>query len=486
MFCKKCNAPIEEGQKFCTECGAPVEQPTNLDSFESVSKIEDTTIALPLTVQEENFGYSKDEPMPESAFEPQTQPFYQPPVGSPISPAGQPVTNNKVYSAGNQQGQSSQKKPHRKLTENKPLLIGIIAGAVVVVAAIVVAIFLLTRGPETNDVYYGSDQAVTIKRDTVVVAYSVDNQPLEHYEVILVPENAETNWKQASIKVDGTDGFNLSDIENLPDGTYRMSISDTSDEDGSSEVYNCPNVQVTSSEEEIEDVTLRPNPDDPDASKVTIEYGFNYTTTDVQIIHNDRFGSTRLNETWRYPQFSSSVEREEVNQINKSLKSNFDSTLTDTKAWSESSSYAQCTNYNQTVTNLNGSIASIRTEKNVTNWGAHGSLDVSGQIINLETGGVVSPEEALNMTSDDLHRQAASAIRSYLSSHPSDILSSSEVENAISKIVNDSSRYYLTDYGAVIVAQEYELGSFAFGGHEIAFISNNDSIPVGSEAPAES
>lgn len=509
MFCKKCHAPIEEGQKFCTECGARIEQPSEPDAPVADSSVSDIDPAAPAKdslvadvepsapardslvsdVANDNFDDIADEPMPESAFEPQTQPPYQAPVAPP-APSGNPVIMGQPASssAGSPTPHADPKtKSHRKLTDNKPLLIGIIAGAVVVVAAIVVAIILLTRGSGANEVYYGSDQPVTLTRDTTVIAYSEDNKPLEHYVVTITPKDssAQSAWARATIQVDGTDGFNLSDVGDLTDGTYSMAITDSSDSNDSNEVYYCPDVQVTTSDEESTDVILRPDPSNPDDAKGPIQYGFNYVTTDVQIVHNDSFGTTRLNEMWRYPQFSSAVDSEGMTRINGILKADFDNTLSDTKAWTNDSTYSQCTNYTQTVTRLNGSIASIRTDKYETGWGVHGWNSTSGVIYNLDTGASITPEQALNMSSDDLRSQASSAIRSFLSANPSDILSSSELNSTISDIVKDSSRYYLTDYGAVIITQPYELGSFAYGGHNIVIISNSDDHPVGSEASLE-
>ena len=117
----------------------------------------------------------------------------------------------------------------------------------------------------------------------------------------------------------------------------------------------------------------------------------------------------------------------------------------------------------------------------VTGWGPHGVNNISGQIYDLNTGTLVTPESVLGISNSELRSQASSAIKTFLASNPSDISSTAELNSLIDDIVADSTRYYLTDYGLVIITRPYELGSYAYGSHDIVVQSNSDEHPVGSK-----
>lgn len=439
MFCNRCGAKVDEGQRFCTECGAPV-----AESTKQVLSAEQTT---PINQASQN------------SFVNQTTSMNQP-----------------VVETATQEPQKSKGSKGNKISKGGR--IALIVGGVVIILAIVALVVIFLLRPTSTDVYYGSDTTVELSKNTTVIAYDASNNPLQSYVVTLTPENvsADISWDNATITVEGTGGFNFADISELPDGTYNMTIVDSSN---NTEAYNCPTVQITSNQENTQSVNLRPDPSNAESAKAPISYDFSYTTTDVQIVHTDQFGTGEYNETWQYPQFTSSVESEGLNTVNTQLKNAFDTTLESTKNWTESSGM-QCLDYDQTVTYLSGSTASVRTATYVTGWGAHGSDSTSGAIYNLETGEAISPASAMGLSDSDLKQQAADGIRAYLKTDPSDIYDELDIEASIEDIVADYSRYYLTDDGLVVATQPYELGSFAYGSRDILVIAFSDQSLVGN------
>ncbi|MCR4989459.1 MAG: zinc-ribbon domain-containing protein [Lachnospiraceae bacterium] len=127
MFCTNCGAKVEDGALFCTNCGAKLEPAEN-----TVSKVaaEDTGINTDAPVVEEPVAA---EPLPVSEPQPvsKPQPISEPqPVNEP-----QPVPAS-VPSSTSDSGNNGNKKTG--------ILIGIIVGAVVLIAAIVcLCIFIL-------------------------------------------------------------------------------------------------------------------------------------------------------------------------------------------------------------------------------------------------------------------------------------------------------------------------------------------------------
>ena len=62
-----------------------------------------------------------------------------------------------------------------------------------------------------------------------------------------------------------------------------------------------------------------------------------------------------------------------------------------------------------------------------------------------------------------------------LENNPSDIYNSSQLDDAIDKIVDDDSRYYVTKDGLLISTKPMELGSFQYGGKDIVVSSIDGS-----------
>ena len=426
MFCVKCGAMLDDGQRFCTRCGAATNElasveaaPTQSVRFGDVRHVE--TVALP--------GEGNGKPA--------------------------------------------------KAKRGKALPVAIIVALLFAVAVGAAAVFTLGYTAPV-EVRYASDAKVRVTGESVIVAYDASGEPLEDYEVSLEPIDVaeELDWAEVAVSVSGTSGFSLDDFSYIPRGTYALGITDTE----SGDEYRCPQIELVEDGEAAEKVLLKVDPDDPEAATAAppAVFGYEYDTTEVEFSFNDGVTNESVESLWVCPQFTSTQESAALDALNTSLRTAFDEELQEAKEWTlMSSTQGQCTLLQGEVVYLAESMASVRFERYRTNWGPHGQTEVTGAVYDLETGQQVSPESVFGMTADELEQAAQEAIEAYLQNNPSDLFEADELESAIRSIVSDRNRYYVSEVGLVVSTWAYELGSFAYGGREIVVAAFEDDALVG-------
>lgn len=218
--------------------------------------------------------------------------------------------------------------------------------------------------------------------------------------------------------------------------------------------------------------------DDADDTDRKVTYDFDSESSEVEFVYHNNDKDTDLDESWTYVQFSSSQKKPDsaLEQLNKTIKDNFERELQDAKEWdADSSSGPQCISHRETVTYIKGEYAVVRTERYLTTWGAHGDIEVTGTAYDLAHGEDISMAKVAGQTLTDMESAAREAINKYLENNPSDIYNSSQLDESIDKIVDDDSRYYVTKDGLLISTKPMELGSFQYGGKDIVVSSIDGS-----------
>ena len=218
--------------------------------------------------------------------------------------------------------------------------------------------------------------------------------------------------------------------------------------------------------------------DDANDSDRNVTYDFDSESSEVEFVYHNNDKDTDLDESWTYVQFSSSQKKPDsaLEQLNETIKDNFERELQDAKEWdADSSSGPQCISHRETVTYIKGEYAVVRTERYLTTWGAHGDIEVTGTAYDLANGEDVSMAKVTGQTLTDMESAAREAIKQYLENNPSDIYNSSQLDESIDKIVDDDSRYYVTKDGLLISTKPMELGSFQYGGKDIVVSSIDGS-----------
>lgn len=188
---------------------------------------------------------------------------------------------------------------------------------------------------------------------------------------------------------------------------------------------------------------------------------------------------------WRYSQIvvSGGETPAGVAKINDALRTMVEDARTSAEAWTIESGDIQDQGYTADIVSIEDGIVSVRTDTYGFAGGAHGTEFIKGIFYDLETGEELSAPEALGIDDAQLKSLAADGIRAFFSRTPSDLLTTdADVEDAIASITQnaESWRYYRCEDGIVFVTIEGELGSVAFGSHEI-IIQGADGVSVGSE-----
>ena len=144
------------------------------------------------------------------------------------------------------------------------------------------------------------------------------------------------------------------------------------------------------------------------------------------------------------------------------------------------------------VTYLKGNVVGVYDSRLISDWKSQDRPVLLGAAFDLSSGEPVDPASVYNLTIDETVSSAKTAVKTYLSKHPSDTktteVACSKIESNIKGDVTSglqdnlegSSPLVLTDRGLVYMTSIYELGSWSYGCHGIIIASDNKSL-VGTE-----
>lgn len=180
MYCTNCGFMLEDDAKFCTNCGTKVEEPPadeNVPSDETVV-LPDAATPADETVILGGAAVMPEPPAPQEepvdmthAFDPQASPgatAQMPPVGAAPAPA----RNFDAVPPEEVVGKTAQ--PKKKLGTGA--IVGIVVGAVVVVAAIAICLFLFVfSGGKESTVSFETAGGSTIEAVQVAEGESINS-----------------------------------------------------------------------------------------------------------------------------------------------------------------------------------------------------------------------------------------------------------------------------------------------------------------------
>lgn len=203
----------------------------------------------------------------------------------------------------------------------------------------------------------------------------------------------------------------------------------------------------------------------------------------------------RTDETWEYAVLKASSQSDAVDTINEDIEKTIRETADATNAYSSNGDgiieeLEFCTTLNNIgVTYLDDDIVCFRDFSYITGWGPHGDYCDYGRIYSLETGERINVTSVFDMTDGELAEATKAAVRTYLASNPSDLLSNSETIEGLylTNETDGNSQYLINSKGLVYKSQDYELGSYAYGAKEIyiAVFDDDDSALIGTEPTEE-
>lgn len=348
------------------------------------------------------------------------------------------------------------------------VLIGMTIVLVVVGLTLAMILPILTRtGTESDysqsidDTVYYTDTKIDVTWGTTLIAYGTDDKPLTSYRVVLMPVTDDTsatsivgnnnNWSEAVLPVEDSNGFTFSEFDAVPEGTYNMVIEQTGDH---LQRYQCPNVIIddspsTVSGEEI--IALRPDPDDPDGAVLpSVTYKDRDVTMDVDFVYHRDGDVTSSRETWNYVQFdSSSRDSKGISMLNVSIENVFNQELNDARMWDmDTATGPQCILHTEQATYLQGSTASVRTERYFSDWDGYEETKVSGALYDLDTGAAISVSTFANMTETEMQNKAIDAIHRYIANHPE--YKTMIRDDELTDLVADETKYYIASEGLII------------------------------------
>lgn len=204
---------------------------------------------------------------------------------------------------------------------------------------------------------------------------------------------------------------------------------------------------------------------------------------------------------WTYDQLTSSNKSDASAQINEGIKNAEESTAKKNSSFPTSASALNqvdsedksCTvGRDISVTYLKGNVVGVYDSRLISDWISQDKPVLLGAAYDLSSGKTVDPASVYNLTTDEAVSSAKSAVKTYLSKHPSDTKTTeaacssieSNIKGAAASGLQDNlegaSPLVLTDRGLVYMTSIYELGSWSYGCHGIIIASDNKSL-VGTE-----
>lgn len=192
------------------------------------------------------------------------------------------------------------------------------------------------------------------------------------------------------------------------------------------------------------------------------------------------------NFTWGYVQLNGAGSA--VKDLNQRLSVAYEDAKQEMASWTlASSSEPQCASYRQTMTCQRDGVVGITTQRYLTLWGAHGSMDLEGVVYDVGTGEEIQPWELIGMSRQELDAKAVDALVGYASSDselPAEG-TAAELRSEAQAIVDDA-HYLVLDEGIAIVLPEYGMGySYASGLKVIVAAAFDDGSLVGTDISAK-
>lgn len=215
-------------------------------------------------------------------------------------------------------------------------------------------------------------------------------------------------------------------------------------------------------------------------------------------------------QKWYYPHIEASTQSDAVDKINAALEESMRSDVEKTNAAPDAAEDMGgaivfiCQYRSITLTYIDNDIVCVRDQRYDTGWGPHGSTTVTGCAYSLETGDPIDPVSAFGLTPEQAKSAVADAVTAYLTTDPSDILSTNAVVRDITNMclmspalgsgvdvenpLDGCSHFYIASEGLVFATEDYQMGSYAYGRREILVAPSDGSLArvgdtVAIEAP---
>ena len=234
------------------------------------------------------------------------------------------------------------------------------------------------------------------------------------------------------------------------------------------------------------------------ASKCSTKKTYNY----IEVPTNPyKSPGQKSKDKWTYDQLTSSNKSDASAQINEAIKNAEESTAKKSSSFPTSASALNqvdsedksCTvGRDISVTYLKGNVVGVYDSRLISDWKSQDKPVLLGAAYDLSSGKTVDPASVYNLTTDEAISSAKSAVKTYLSKHPSDTKTTeaacssieSNIKGAAASGLQDNldgaSPLVLTDSGLVYMTSIYELGSWNYGCHGIIIASNSKSL-IGTE-----